>query len=267
MTSCAGIYPGPDQLPGLGWSVTREPLTPMRAQRAVAGNEWRGLDYAFPLRRWTLTYEFLREQWPSDLGGPHSELSILLGFFGFALGAGKCFCFFDPEDNYATGAQMLMLNSWALAVGDNSTVSFQLARPIVPNQADNSEPIKAPYTLDQVYLNGAPAALSGFSWTLDDTAGIVTFNNPPGMGSIVTADFGYYWRTRFVEDSLPFEQFMLRLWSQKKVQLITCLEKPPLPPPPALATHYNDAMSLAPFAMTGTATTVLIAGWIGNLTD
>ena len=299
MADCAGIYPGPDQLPGLGWSVTREPIHPMRSQRAVAGNEWRGLDYAWPLRRWTLTYNFLRERWASDLGGLRSELSILEGFFGWALGAGKCFCFLDPEDNYVFGARLLMLNSWTLAVGNGVTTSFQLARPIVPDQADNSEPITAPYTVDQIYLNGVPAVDNGFTWTVDYATGIITLvsanlnritqslatritmggatriistsggqTDAIGVGVIPTADFGYYWRARFVEDALSFEQFMLRLWSQKKVQLISCgieakpLSPPPPPPPPVMqvldgAVPYQTTVSPSVPSRTFTFVTTL----------
>jgi hypothetical protein len=45
--------------------------------------------------------------------------------------------------------------------------------------------------------------------------------NIPAAGVIVTADFTYYYRCRFVDDSYPFEQFMSNLWTLKKLTFIS----------------------------------------------
>jgi hypothetical protein len=206
---CSGVFP--DAIQGISWSVHRDLVTQTRVQRAVNGKELRRLDYPWPLRRWRLRFEFLR----------HADLRTLAGFFGFARGAGRCFCFEDPEDNYAANAQLLMLNSWSGAVGDGVTFEFQFARPVQPDGV--LEPITAVFSLDAVYFNGSPAQLSGASWFISNAVlGTLTFAAPPPVGVVITADIAYYWRVRFVEDHLSFEKFMQNLWEVRELQIVAC---------------------------------------------
>ena len=49
----------------------------------------------------------------------------------------------------------------------------------------------------------------------------MTFNTAPGSGLIITADFTYYFRCRFIDDKYDFENFMYRLWQLKKLTFIS----------------------------------------------
>lgn len=62
------------------------------------------------------------------------------------------------------------------------------------------------------FLNGASTAATVAN-------GLVTFASAPGSGVSVTADFAYYWRCRFDDDSLEFSLDMHGMNSLKKVVL------------------------------------------------
>ena len=70
-----------------------------------------------------------------------------------------------------------------------------------------------------VYLNGIRQATA--LWSVDPTTGILTFGAPPPLGAVITVDFSYYFRCRFMSDAYGFENFMFRLWSLKKLDFIS----------------------------------------------
>lgn len=82
-----------------------------------------------------------------------------------------------------------------------------------------SEPVQAPNLVRTVYLNGITQNPAAYS--VDPDSGLVTFATPPGGGMIITADFTYYFRCRFVDDKYDFENFMYRLWQLKKLTFIS----------------------------------------------
>lgn len=201
-------------LPGLAWSVTKAPRFASRVQRAVSGRELRVLDQPYPLWTWTLSYSLLRDQ--SDQrgggGGPgagYDELRTLAGFFLGRQGAFQPFLFDDPTDDSVTGQ--------VIGTGDGATTGFQLVR----SMAAFDEPITAPDTVAAVYLNGLRQSPS--SYAIDDNTGIVTFTAAPTPGQVVAADFTYWFRVRFADDSAEFENFMLQLWQLKQVKLQSVL--------------------------------------------
>jgi uncharacterized protein (TIGR02217 family) len=186
-------------LPGLSWSVTKQPRFATRVQRAVSGRELRALDQPNPTWTWTLTYSVLRD------GGGYDELRTLMGFFLDQQGAFASFLFVDPGDNRATGQ--------ALGTGDGSTAAFQLVRTM----GGFAEPVTAPNAVTNVYVDGVVQSPSGYS--VDADTGVVTFTAPPPAGEGVSADFTYSFRVRFADDSAEFENFMFQLWSLRQVKL------------------------------------------------
>jgi hypothetical protein len=81
------------------------------------------------------------------------------------------------------------------------------------------EPIVAPNLITAVYFDGITQSPSGYS--SDPITGLLTFSTPPGTGLVITADFSYWFRCRFVGDSYDFENFMYRLWQLKKLTFIS----------------------------------------------
>ena len=200
------IFPS---LPGLGWSVVKSPRFATRIQRAVNGRELRALDQPYPLWSWTLTYPLLRDRSdaraPSGAGIGYDELRTLAGFFLQQQGALQPFLFDDPTDN-AVIAQ-------PLGAGDSSRTVFQLLR----SMGGFAEPVTAPNAVSAIYFDGIlqPAA----DYTVDAATGLVTFAAPPPAGQIVTADFTYYFRVRFSDDTAEFENFMIQLWQTRQIKL------------------------------------------------
>lgn len=81
-----------------------------------------------------------------------------------------------------------------------------------------AEPIVAPNTVHNLYYEGI--VQGGYS--VDPTSGIITLAAPFfSTQPVIAADFSYYFRCRFVDDSYPFENFMLRLWQLKKLTFIS----------------------------------------------
>jgi uncharacterized protein (TIGR02217 family) len=211
------IFPN---LPGLSWSVTKQPRFATRIQRAVNGRELRVLDQPNPSWSWTLTYQILRDRndtrgagglGGSALGNGYDELRTVMGFFLQQQGAFQAFLFDDPTDD-AVSAQLI-------GTGDASTTAFQLVRTMGTAAAGGgfTEAITAPNTVSNIYFDGIRQSPATYS--TNSNTGNVTFAAPPGAGHVITADFTYYFRVRFADDSADFENFMVQLWSLKQIKL------------------------------------------------
>lgn len=200
------IFPA---LPGLAWGVTKTPTFQTRIQRAVSGRELRALDYPYPLWQFALVYDFLRD----DPAAGYDELRTLLGFFMLCQGAYGTFLFQDPSDRQVSGQE--------IGIGDASATVFRLQRTMgtTPPGGGFMEPMTAPNVVSAIYLNGITQDPTSYS--VDQSSGLVTFGTPPGTGLIISADFTYYFRCRFVDDKYDFENFMFRLWELKKLAFIS----------------------------------------------
>jgi uncharacterized protein (TIGR02217 family) len=196
-------------LPGLAWSVTKSPTFQTRIQRAASGRELRALDYPYPLWQFTLVFDLLRD----NPAAGYDELQTLMGFFMLCQGAFGTFLFRDPSDDQVAGQQ--------IGVGNASTTVFQLQRSMGTTLPGGGfqEPIVAPNIVSAVHLNGITQ--SPASYSVDPNTGLVTFVTAPSSDLIISADFSYYFRCRFVDDSYTFENFMFRLWQLKKLTFIS----------------------------------------------
>jgi len=201
-----GVFPS---LPGLAWSVTKTPTFQTRIQRAVSGRELRALDYPYPLWQFTLVFDLLRD----NPAAGYDELRTLMGFFMLCQGAFGTFLFRDPCDDQVTGQE--------IGVGNASTTVFQLLRAMGATLPGGGflEPVVAPNVVSAVYRDGITQSPGNYS--VDPNTGLVTFSTAPGSGLIITADYSYYFRCRFVDDSYAFENFMFRLWQLKKLTFIS----------------------------------------------
>ena len=128
-------------------------------------------------------------------------------------GAFGTFLFRDPSDCEVTGQQ--------IGVGDASKTSFQLQRAMGTTLPGGGffEPIVAPNIVRTIYFNGIVQSPENYS--VDGNSGLVTFKIALGSGAIVSADFSYYFRCRFVNDKYDFDNFMHRLWQLKKLDFIS----------------------------------------------
>lgn len=184
---------------GLTWDIVKTPMWSTRIQRSVSGRELRAAFYNYPLWRWTLSYDLLRDD-------SSAELKTLVAFFNQRKGSYDSFLYDDPSDNLITGQ--------SLGTGDGSTTTFQMIRSyggyIEPFSDIKASPVP------KIFLN---AVLQTTGYSISN--GIVTFTPAPGLGVAVTADFGYYHRVRFNQDEAEFSQFAYQLWELKSIELVS----------------------------------------------
>lgn len=198
-------------LPGLAWSVTKQPAFKTRIQKSVSGRERRANDQPLPIWTWTLTYDFLRD----NVAAGYAELRTLMGFHAQQQGAFTAFLYTDPTDNAVLGAN--------LGTGNASQTQYQLVRTLLPSLPGGgfAEPMVAPNLVSAVYLNGIVQSASSYSVNFNN--GIVTFTTAPGLGVVASADFSYFFRVRFTDDAADFENFMYQLWRLKQIKFISVL--------------------------------------------
>lgn len=191
------VYP---TLPGLTFGVIRSPQFKTDIRTTPSGREYRGAQMQYPLYKYTLTYEVLRDI-PTA-----AEFRTLLGFYNQRQGSFDSFLFQDPDD-YSVTAQVF-------GIGDGVTTQFQLVRTLGGSVEPVYDLVSGSYG---VYKNGT-LQTSGVS---TNATGGITFATAPASGDVLTWSGQYYWRVRFLQDQLDFAKFMNQLWEAKKVEFIT----------------------------------------------
>ena len=138
------------------------------------------------------------------------DMQTMVGFFLARQGRFDSFLFDDPDDDFIQGQE--------LGVGDGQTTAFQMVRAYggfvegMYNLKSDPAPV--------VYLNGTAQAPSTYTIGYFDS-GLLTFTNAPATGTVITVDFGYYWRCHFQEDLSEFDKFMNQLWEHKGIKIET----------------------------------------------
>lgn len=190
-------------LPGLKWSSFRTPMWSNTVKTTDSGREFARSAWSSPRWSYRLQYEFLR----ADALG---ELQQLVGFFNTHRGDFDTWLFLDVDDSTALDQQ--------IGVGDGVTTQFQLLR----GYGGYVEPVYEPFTSGAgtpVVKVGGVLQVAGTDYTLGAN-GLVTFAAAPASGAI-TWSGSFYWRCRFKQSQIEFEQFMRQLWSARAVEFIT----------------------------------------------
>lgn len=181
------VYP---VLPGLGWSLVRRPTFDTMVRTSQSQREVRSQFVTETLMEYDLTYEYLSQ----------SDLVTLMGFYCRMRGSYDTFFFDDPEDDSATNVQV--------GTGDGSNAVFTMQRSL----GASTRVVDQIAAISQVTLNGTPT--TAYTITASNQ---ITMTTPPAVGVVVRATFTYYWKVRFVDDSLSFEEFMQSLHQLQKV--------------------------------------------------
>lgn len=187
------IFPA---LPGLAWDTQVAPQFNTKIHRAVSGFEVRAAYMAYPLWKFLLKYELLRDN------AANNEVKILLGFFNTRLGSFDSFLYTNPSDS-AVIAQ-------SFGTGNGVTLSFQLLR----SYGGYIEPVQNLNGAPSIYVNGVLTAC-----TISGT-GSVLFSAPPANGAALTWSGSFYYRCRFLADMIDLNQFMKNLYNLSKLEFI-----------------------------------------------
>jgi len=197
------LFPGslgsPASLPGLAFTVKKQPKFSTVKQVATSGVSVRRAQMQYPIWEFELTYEFLE-----DRTGATSSLKTMMGFFLQRLGGFDTFLYKDPDDYLVTAGPQ--------ATTDGVTTQFAFKRTLggfseKVGQVDNVAAI-------HLYLDGVLVSPSLYTVTMPN---LVVFTTAPAAGKALTADFQFYFACIFQEDQLSFEKFMDKLWQLQTV--------------------------------------------------
>lgn len=187
------------RFPGLSIVQKWTPIHNTIVHQSATRIESRATYEAYPLWQISLKYELLRS-------GNEAELQAIAGFFMRHSGMLEDFLYEDGRDSSTSND--------VFGRGDGVTKSFRLWR----TWGNSRAPVSAVKILAGIMVNGVAM---GAGFTIDMHTGWVTFAVAPAEDAELTWSGEYYWRVRFRNDDLEFEQFMHQWWQAGKIELIT----------------------------------------------
>jgi uncharacterized protein (TIGR02217 family) len=197
---------------GLGWSLVKRPTFSTMSAMSQSNKEVRALNAQNPKWEFELTWNYLKDyDINAPENNPYTDFATILGFYLQRQGHFDSFLFDDPDDNTVVGQ--------LIGTGDGTATKFQLSR----NFGGFNEAIQAVRGTPVIRVNGVVKVVTT-DFVVGST-GIVTFlSGAPAPAARVEADFSYYFRVTFKDDSLDFENFMNKLWELKTVVLTSDLQ-------------------------------------------
>nr|DAJ16639.1 MAG TPA: minor tail protein [Myoviridae sp. ctict13] len=184
------------ELRGLSWDITKTPEFFTLSKISPSGVDITASLAAYPRWHFSLSYECLR-------AGAEGELEKLIGFFLACRGNASDFLYRDPGDH--------RVDRQVFGAGDGRTSVFQLCRTI----GGFVEPIYDT-ARESIYVGDS---LADGGYTIH--GGIVAFATPPAVGQRLSWTGDFYYRCRFKESSIEFQNFAFKLWSAQTVEFAT----------------------------------------------
>lgn len=216
----------------------RSPWVDSDNQRAYGGRSSNAPKWGFPLYKYELTFQLLRND------QVNMEFQNFVGFWNQVMTTpGQYFQYDDPEDDSVT-AQLM-------GTGDGSTTIFQCVRTL----GGFTDPVTAPYfatpTLVTVDYGNVTDSVGT---TVDDGAvtdpvgpivddgvisdthfyvngvevnasialgGTITFATAPANAAVITWTGPYRWLCQFDDTQADLSAFMFHLWEMKKINFTT----------------------------------------------
>lgn len=180
---------------------SKKPTFKTIIQTPVSGRgEIRASLQPFPI--WEIEYSLQFGRGSEQI--PNSVYQYMLGFYLAMGGQGGDFLYLDPNDNQVT--------KHFVGVGDGVTQNYQLIRSIgqgtdiVQNPGYNPSPT--------MYINNQ----ENDGWTMGAN-GIIQWDGIPPNGGIITWSGSFYYRVRFDDDGLDFDQMMDKIWTLQSIKL------------------------------------------------
>ncbi len=187
-------------LAGLSWDISASPQFSTSIKRAVSGYEARAAFIVYPLWIFSLKYDILRDNIANN------ELKSLLGFFNSRQGSFDSFLFAPPADSSVT--------AMSFGTGTGAQTVFQLVR----SYGGYVEPCNNINGAPQIYVAGVLKTVTT-DYTISAT-GAVTFVSAPANGAALTWTGSFYYRCRFMNDSIQPIQFMQNIYNLGKLDFI-----------------------------------------------
>ena len=164
---------------------------------AVSGRERRRAMWSFPIWRFSVSYDVLRDA-PNRL-----DLQRLYAFFNAMQGQAGEFLFWDRSDYSATDQ--------FFALGDGTATTFQVTRTMTVGGISYTEPVHAFNGNPTITVDGTEATLVSVS------GGYVQLSAAPAAGARLNWTGRFFYRCRFEIDELDISQLMTGLWEGRGV--------------------------------------------------
>ena len=181
-------------LAGQGFLQKKTPAWSTRVNTSVSGLERRRALWSYPLWKFKVSYEFLRDALAN------SEWQRLNTFFNQHAGGYQSWFYFDPYDNAVTNQ--------LVGVGDGATTTFQLVRTYTFGTITYTEPVRGVSGTPVVTINGVPTV----AFTIG-AMGIITFSTPPAAAATILWTGNFFYLCRFTKDEVDAQQLMQGLFS------------------------------------------------------
>jgi uncharacterized protein (TIGR02217 family) len=182
-------------LAGLKFDSKKTPIWKTGIQESASGIEQRATRWSYPRWKFSLTFEFLRDD-------SNAEFQTLVSFFNSMKGMYDYFYYSDPSENSETAQ--------GLGTGNGTQTDF----PLVKSLGSFVEPVFHAPTVTAVYKDGVVQATG---WTLVASSGgygndTIRFSSAPANGVVITADFTFVYVCRFDADEVEFNYMMKTFW-------------------------------------------------------
>ncbi len=211
-------------LPPLTWSVHKKPILASTVATSVTGRDVMLARAAYPRWSYILSYggsnSWLRDETANINPDPslsgYKEFREIAGLFLKCLGSYGEFFYDDPYDD-SRSAQFIVNSP-----GDVGAISYPVfyswgTGPYTPSL---TLPVGGLNTIDNVYVNGVLIDQGIYPYNIDSTYTEIEFPNGAPTG-VITADFHFYQRCRFLDDKQEFDQFLQNLWKYKECRFET----------------------------------------------
>lgn len=204
------------------WPVKKTPVFATIVQTPASGvAELRLALYRYPRWQFELDVSYLK----GDLQTPTSALATVAAFYVAMQGAGQDWLYLDPFDNTVT--------TMPFGTGDGVTTQFQLTRG---NGLDLIQNVNGAIA---VFLNGVPTYTYGVSAT-----GVVIFATAPPAGVTLTWTGSFFYRCRFLEDSLPeLQETLYQIWELHSLKFLSVILPTNLAIVPPVGTTWRIGVS------------------------
>lgn len=192
--------------PHPAFQVARAPIMATLHQPSISGKDNPIQLQAYPRRRFTISFEFLRDD------ATLQERQYVDAFFNSVGGSAQAFYYQDPLDKSVTDQ--------TFGVGDGVTTAFQLVRAETSVLgASFVELVYAPIGSPTIKKNAVTLSTPA-DYSISAT-GLVTFTSAPAVSAALTWTGSYYWICRFDSDDVEFSEFVTAISECKKLSFTT----------------------------------------------
>ncbi|MAM39771.1 MAG: glycoside hydrolase family 24 [Erythrobacter sp.] len=175
----------------------------------ASGDEERNASWANSRRRYDVAYGIRRAD----------DLAAVVAFFEARNGRLFGFRFKDWADwKSCAPSQMPSATDQVIGTGDGTTTAFQLVKAYASGSQTWTRIITKPVVGTVRVASDGVEQASG--WSVDTTAGLVTFDAPPGADATITAGFEFDVPVRFDTDTLDVTLDIERLGSITSIPLL-----------------------------------------------